>query len=36
MKITRIKKLKNTYKITLEDNRVIETYDEIIINNNIL
>ncbi len=36
MKIKTIKKLKNKYKIILEDNIEIITYDEVIIKNNIL
>ena len=36
MKILGIKKQNNKYKIKLEDNITIETYDEVIIKNNIL
>ncbi len=36
MKIIKIKKNNNKYKITLENNKIIETYDEVIIKNNIL
>ncbi len=36
MKIKSIKKLNNKYKIILEDNKEIITYDEVIIKNNIL
>jgi len=36
MKIMKIQKKNNKYKITLEDNNIIETYDEIIIKENIL
>ena len=36
MKINKIQKKNNKYKILLEDNRVIETYDEVIIKENIL
>jgi len=36
MKIMKIQKKNNKYKIILEDNNIIETYDEIIIKENIL
>lgn len=36
MKIVNIKKEKNKYKIKLEDKSIIETYDEVLIKNNIL
>lgn len=36
MKIINIKKEKNKYKIKLEDKSIIETYDEVLIKNNIL
>ena len=36
MKIINIKKQNNKYKIKLEGNITIETYDEVIIKNNIL
>ena len=36
MKIIKIQKKNNKYKITLENNTIIETYDEIIIKENIL
>ena len=36
MKINKIQKKNNKYKIILEDKTVIETYDEIIIKENIL
>ena len=36
MKILGIKKQNNKYKIKLEGNETIETYDDIIIKNNIL
>ena len=37
MKIEKIQKLKNNkYKIILENNDVINTYDDVILNNNLL
>ena len=36
MKISKIQKKNNKYKIILEDNNIIETYDEILIKENIL